>query len=82
VAQFGPMVEHLDALVGRLVAHLEARGLARRTLVLFVGDNGSPRSVLSRRRGRDVRGGKNKPTDSGSRVPLLVWAPVAGGRRP
>ena len=82
VAQFGPMVEHLDAQVGRLLAHLETHELARDTVVIFCGDNGSPRNVTSRRDGLAVRGGKSRPTDAGSRVPFVVWAPgrVSAGR--
>jgi arylsulfatase A-like enzyme len=78
-SQFGPMVEHLDAQLGRLLAHLETRGLARDTIVIFAGDNGSPRPITSRRDGRDVVGGKGRPIDAGSRVPFIMWAP---GRLP
>ena len=82
VAQFGNMVAYLDALVGRLVAGLRARGLERETLLVFLGDNGSPRQVVSLRAGRSIPGGKREPTDAGSRVPFLVWGPgrIAGGR--
>lgn len=75
VEQYGPMVEYMDTLVGRLVAALEERDLADDTWVLFIGDNGSPRNVHSVRDGVEVRGAKNKPHDAGSRVPFLLWAP-------
>lgn len=75
VEQFGNMVEHLDAQVGRLLAHVDQRGDRRETIVLFIGDNGSPRNVTSRRNARDVRGGKSRPTDTGSRVPFVIWGP-------
>jgi len=75
VAQFGPMVEYVDTLVGALGDHLRARDLSRNTMVIFVGDNGSPRQARSVRRGVRVKGGKSQPTDRGSRVPFVVWAP-------
>jgi arylsulfatase A len=75
VAQFGPMVEHLDRQVGRLLQHLEQRGLDEDTWVLFIGDNGSPRQARSLRRGQWVDGGKKHPNDAGSRVPFLVLGP-------
>ena len=39
-AAYGDVVEELDAHVGRLVAAIEAAGLARDTLILFTSDNG------------------------------------------
>ncbi|MCZ6598286.1 MAG: sulfatase-like hydrolase/transferase [Planctomycetota bacterium] len=83
VEMFGPMVEYLDSQVGDLVAFLRERHLERDTVLIFIGDNGSPRSVHSRRHGREVRGGKSKPTDTGSHVPFVIWAPgrLEGGRR-
>ena len=75
VAMYGPMVEYMDTLVGRLVDHLVAREIAADTLVLFIGDNGSPRKVRTRRRGKIVPGRKSRPDDHGSRVPFILWAP-------
>jgi arylsulfatase A-like enzyme len=38
---YAAMVENLDFHVGRLVAHLESGGLADRTLIVFMSDNGA-----------------------------------------
>lgn len=38
---YAAMVENLDHHVGRLLAHLEARGVLDNTLVLFMSDNGA-----------------------------------------
>jgi arylsulfatase A len=81
-AHFGDMVTHVDAVVGRVLAELEARGLTERTLVLFTSDNGAEASIVSRRNGREVRGGKRTTTDSATHVPLLLSHPgsiPAGG---
>lgn len=82
IAQYANMVAHLDLLVGRLRSFLEAEGLADDSIVIFIGDNGSPRPVRSMRDGIEVRGAKARPHDAGSRVPFIAWGPgrVAGGR--
>ena len=72
---FDDMVHYVDKLVGKLVNRLEQRGLRNRTLILFTGDNGTFRNVVSKFRGRRWRGGKGRMTDSGTRVPLLVSWP-------
>lgn len=38
---YAAMVENLDHHVGRLIAHLEARGVYENTLVVFMSDNGA-----------------------------------------
>ena len=39
---YAGFVEHTDAQVGRLINHLEKRGLRENTIVLYIfGDNGS-----------------------------------------
>ncbi|MBI4607144.1 MAG: sulfatase-like hydrolase/transferase [Planctomycetes bacterium] len=73
--RFADMVEHMDRLVGRLVAALDELGLRERTLVLFTGDNGTPRGITSRHGGRDVQGGKGLFTDAGTHVPLIASWP-------
>ncbi|MBI1900384.1 MAG: sulfatase-like hydrolase/transferase [Planctomycetia bacterium] len=69
---FGDMVAYMDKLVGRLVTRLEELGLRERTLIFFVGDNGTGRGVVSRMGQREVVGGKGTTTDAGTRVPLVV----------
>ena len=74
-AKFPAMVEYLDAVVGNLVDHLERTGQRERTVVAFLGDNGTPKEIDLRFRGRDVVGGKGKLTEGGTRVPLMVSRP-------
>lgn len=40
MAVYAAMVDRLDQNIGRLMAHLEARGVADNTIVLFMSDNG------------------------------------------
>jgi arylsulfatase A len=69
---FADMVAYMDKLVGKLVARLDELGLRERTLVLFVGDNGTLGQITSQLDGRPYRGGKGQPNAAGMRVPLIA----------
>jgi len=72
---FEDMVAYMDKLVGQIVSTTEELGIADRTLILFMGDNGTHRTLKSTLNGRTIRGGKGKTTDAGTRVPLLALWP-------
>ena len=77
---YGAVVEELDALTGRLLAHLERLGLTRDTLVVFTSDNGPWfEGSAGPLRGRKGDAGY----DGGMRVPLVARQPgtVPAGRR-
>lgn len=81
-ANFGAMVEYMDEIIGRIARKVDELGLGERTLILFYGDNGSPRDVRSKWRGQIVQGAKGKPTDLGTRVPLIArWTGTAPAGR-
>ncbi|MEX2303523.1 MAG: sulfatase-like hydrolase/transferase, partial [Bryobacterales bacterium] len=74
---FKDMVEYMDIAVGRVVKKIEELGLRERTLILYYGDNGSPREVESQKGETVVAGGKGYMTDAGTRVPLIAnWQGV------
>ena len=62
---FEDMVAYMDTLVGRIVDKLDEAGVLDNTLILFTGDNGSPKGVgiESELNGRMIEGGKGKTTD-------------------
>lgn len=76
---FGDMVTYMDKIVGRILDQLDASGVRDNTLVLFTGDNGTDKPVVSMMHGRRVAGGKGTMTDAGTRVPLIAEWP---GRTP
>ena len=69
---FKYMVEYTDKLIGRIMEGLDNLGLRDDTLVMFIGDNGSPTEVVSMLGDRPFQGGKGKSTDAGTRVPLVA----------
>ena len=72
---FEDMVAYMDKLVGRLIKKTEQLGIADNTLFLFVGDNGTGRSLRSQLGGTTIRGGKGAMTDAGTRVAMIGYWP-------
>ena len=77
VKYFKDMVEYMDTAIGRIVQKLDDLNLRENTLLLFIGDNGSPREVTSMLDGSPFQGGKGFSTDAGTRVPFVANWPGA-----
>jgi arylsulfatase A-like enzyme len=66
------MVEYHDKVIGRVNAKIEELGISENTLVIYVGDNGSPTEVCSTMHEHaEVCGGKGLTLDRGTHVPLI-----------
>ncbi len=86
---YAEMMEQLDKHVGQIVQTVDDLGLRERTLILFLGDNGTAaQSIIRARQGKYIRkpvysetswgrvqGGKTSLSDSGTRVPWIVSWP-------
>jgi len=72
---FAPMMTYMDRLVGRIVDQIEASGLQENTLLLFIGDNGTDRDVVSTWQDQRIRGDKGHPTEFGTHVPMIARWP-------
>lgn len=75
-AAYAAMLEQMDSAVGRVLAALERNGLAGRTIVVFMSDNGG----LSTAEGHPtsnlpLRAGKGWLYEGGIREPWIVLAP-------
>ena len=69
---FGDMVSHMDQIVGKIEQQLIDSGVRDNTLILFTGDNGTDKPVVSQMGDRTVVGGKGKMDDTGTHVPLIA----------
>jgi arylsulfatase A len=73
---FPDMVAYLDKHVGRIIQTLEGQGIADNTIVFFLADNGTDRSLTNNwGNEKQLRGGKGTLTDRGTHVPLMVRWP-------
>lgn len=69
---FTDMVAYMDKNIGRIVEKLEELGIRENTLLLFLGDNGTERSIISHMGNVEVKGEKGKLTSAGTHVPMIV----------
>jgi arylsulfatase A len=70
---FRDMVAYNDKNVGKIIIKLKELGLYENTIIIFTGDNGTGRSIVtSMKDGSRVPGGKGLTIDRGHHVPLIV----------
>jgi arylsulfatase A len=77
---FGEMVTYMDKLIGKLVARLDELQLREKTLLVFLGDNGTGAGTRSMMGNKVVIGGKGSTTEAGMHVPLIVSWPKTAAR--
>ena len=65
------MVEYHDKTIGRIVEKLDQLNIREETLIIYLGDNGSPIEVSSYMGNQEIPGGKGKTIDTGTHVPLI-----------
>ena len=73
VPHFKAAVEALDAELGRLLDALDASPAGRRTHVVFLGDNGTPKDAIDAPQNPDH--GKGSLYEGAVRVPFIVRGP-------
>jgi len=80
---FGDNILYMDKLIGKLVAELDAVKLREKTLIIFMGDNGTGKgqNELSTIGGRNVSGMKGTMLECGGLVPMIANWPgtITGG---
>jgi len=69
------MVRYIDHTVGRLVKAIDDTGIRDRTIVMFTTDNGSGGGIVGKMKGRTIKGGKGKMTETGACEPFIVNCP-------
>jgi len=75
---FATMVEGMDKSLGDMIDHLEAAGVAEKTLIIFLGDNGTDAPLGHQHEvacAAPLRGKKGSHYEGGMRVPFIAaWA--------
>ena len=69
------MVRYTDYLIGRLVKAIDDAGVRNNTIIFFTTDNGTAQGITGRLNGREVKGGKARLTENGTRQPFIVNGP-------
>jgi uncharacterized sulfatase len=67
-ANFYANIERLDGGVGALLDHLDTKGIANNTIIMFICDNGRQFNTPN-------TDGKTSPYDSGARTPIIIRWP-------
>ena len=86
-AAYATMIESVDVALGHLLAVLDERGVAERTLVVFTSDNGGlsahARGGAAHTHNQPLRSGKGSAYEGGVRVPWVIRWPgvVSPGSR-
>jgi arylsulfatase A len=71
---YAAMIESVDQSVGRILAKLDALGIAERTAVIFMSDNGGL-TIDGTTSNAPLRAGKGFPYEGGVREPLIIKWP-------
>ncbi|MDH3650614.1 MAG: sulfatase-like hydrolase/transferase, partial [Saprospiraceae bacterium] len=72
---FQDMMAHTDKIIGKINRRLTELGVRDNTLIVFTGDNGTDKPIVSSMNGRIIAGAKGQSTDAGTRVPLVIQWP-------
>jgi arylsulfatase A len=77
---FSDMVSYTDRIVGKIITSLKENEVFDNTILIFTGDNGTNRSIVTETDHGIVRGFKGNTTDAGTRVPLIISWPDGQGK--
>ncbi|MFT5107256.1 MAG: arylsulfatase A [Verrucomicrobiales bacterium] len=81
-AAYGDVVEELDHRVGEILKTLESEKLDRKTIVVFLSDNGPEKGQRKWASAKPFRGLKWTTLEGGTRVPCIVrWPGVIQAKR-
>lgn len=81
-AYFPEMVSYMDKIIGELINKVQASGISQNTIIMFLSDNATHKSISSLYNGQLIGGSKDSTTFNGINVPFLIYAPgrIARGK--
>ena len=65
----------MDSKIRVLVNKVKAEGLLSKPVFIVLSDNGSAEGIISKYKGRTIRGSKSETNEFGLHVPLIVTGP-------
>jgi len=75
-ATYAAMLEQMDSAIGRVLDAVDRNGLAERTVVIFMSDNGGLATAEGHSTSNlPLRAGKGWPYEGGVREPFIIRAP-------
>ncbi|MBS1745045.1 MAG: sulfatase-like hydrolase/transferase [Bacteroidetes bacterium] len=76
------MISYMDKIIGELKQKLQVLGIADNTVIIYSGDNGTPRDISEEANNEEITGGKGSTTEMGTHVPLIVnWPGTITGNQ-
>lgn len=72
---FPGMVKYMDKSIGKVLSKINEAGISDHTVIMFISDNGSVKSVSSIYKGEVVKGDKLGTSRRAINVPLAVYGP-------
>jgi hypothetical protein len=73
---FPSMMKYMDKKIGEILSKLRSAGIAKNTLVIYAGDNGTSQNIYFDANGiTHIQGEKGKSIEGGTHVPLIAYWP-------
>lgn len=72
---FADMVGYVDKTIAKIDANLNKLGIRENTLLIFIGDNGTDKPIVTNTTFGKIAGAKGSMKDGGNRVPCIVSWP-------
>lgn len=70
---FPSMVKYMDKKIGQILQHMLQRGMLQNTVVMYLGDNGTPPFITSLYNGVSITGGKGQINELGTNLPFVTF---------
>lgn len=79
-AKYAALIDGMDKSLGDIMDHVEAKGISKNTMIIFMSDNGGlslvpPRSGKAFTHNLPLRAGKGSVYEGGIRVPMIALWP-------